>query len=478
MAKAKKARISKATSGAGAGGAKKIHATSNNPHSNNNPNKKQKGASQQQQKQQKNQKPIVPFGRDDRILLVGEGERVYLPHKTSPPWGWNRKKTCINGQAGDFSFTRSLVAQHQCRNVLATCYDSKEELHEKYPLVEETLQEINSARSSTKSKKKAPAGDGNDPAPESEDQQDQNPRHGPKVLCSIDARKLGQTVAGGGKEVKMGLIPHDERRPKKIPAWKLHQKQQQQQQQQQKQQKQNPTKAKKKQGQQTPEPSGPWDIICFNFPHVGGLSTDVNRQVRSNQELLVAFFKASVPLLSLPSPTAQNNWDDDSDSDEEEEEEEDYDSADQNDDNPDHKPKEKPKPRTEPGQILVTLFEGEPYTLWNIRDLARHCGLKVVTSFRFPWASYEGYTHARTLGHIEQKNGGGGRGGWKGEERDARMYVFEVNRTSTSTSQSQGPSSGGGPAKTAQESSGAAAAAAGSKRKKRTRDDESDSDSE
>lgn len=74
MAKAKKARISKNTSGAGAGGAKKIQPTSNNPHSNNNPNKKQKGVSQQQQKQQKNQRPIVPFGKHDRILLVGEGE--------------------------------------------------------------------------------------------------------------------------------------------------------------------------------------------------------------------------------------------------------------------------------------------------------------------------------------------------------------------------------------------------------------------
>jgi 25S rRNA (uracil2634-N3)-methyltransferase len=35
-----------------------------------------------------------------------------------------------------------------------------------------------------------------------------------------------------------------------------------------------------------------WDTIAFMFPHTGGLSTDVNRQVRVNQALLVGFFKA------------------------------------------------------------------------------------------------------------------------------------------------------------------------------------------
>lgn len=35
-----------------------------------------------------------------------------------------------------------------------------------------------------------------------------------------------------------------------------------------------------------------WDIITFMFPHTGGISTDVNRQVRANQALLVKFFKS------------------------------------------------------------------------------------------------------------------------------------------------------------------------------------------
>lgn len=118
-----------------------------------------------------------------------------------------------------------------------------------------------------------------------------------------------------------------------------------------------------------------FDRILFNFPHIGGKSTDVNRQVRANQELLVKFFGAATTLLA------------------------------------------------QDGTIIVTLFEGEPYTLWNIRDLARHSGLEVQKSFRFVAEAYTGYSHARTLGNI------GGGGGWKGEDRDARSYVFEAKKT-------------------------------------------------
>ncbi|GAM90836.1 hypothetical protein ANO11243_088820 [Dothideomycetidae sp. 11243] len=113
-----------------------------------------------------------------------------------------------------------------------------------------------------------------------------------------------------------------------------------------------------------------FDRVVFNFPHVGGLTKDVNRQVRLNQELLVGFFKGAKGLL------------------------------------------------TSEGTVVVTLFVAEPYTLWNVRDLARHSGLEVVRSFRFDPAVYPGYAHARTLGVVE------GGGGWKGEDREARSYVF------------------------------------------------------
>lgn len=293
--------------------------------------------------------------------------------------------------------------------MLATCYDDRETLCGKYPHTAEA--NINAVLAAGKRRRqredkdedenRLPPSEGHSSPPgikaeagsqsrriDSTQNQSQN-QNGPRVLYSIDARKLGAT-GGGGKEVRSGFA----RKGRKIASWKNQQQQ------------------KKKPDQDHAGEGGPWDIICFNFPHVGGISTDVNRQVRYNQELLVGFFKACVPLLSVPEP-------DSGDVDDEDEEDEEYESGSGSESDGETGSTR----RTEPGQILVTLFEGEPYTLWNIKDLARHAGLRVVTSFRFPWTSYEGYSHARTLGEVEGKHGG--RGGWKGEDREARMYVFE-----------------------------------------------------
>ena len=144
-----------------------------------------------------------------------------------------------------------------------------------------------------------------------------------------------------------------------------------------------------------------WDTVVFMFPHTGGLSTDVNRQVRSNQALLVGFFKACLET----STTKQRLR-----------------ILEQQANRPNlvqRKPIEFLKMG---GRIMVALFEGEPYTLWNIRDLARHAGLKVIESWKFDWSQYPAYTHVRTLGALE------GGGAWKGEDREARMYVFEKIR--------------------------------------------------
>lgn len=96
-------------------------------------------------------------------------------------------------------------------------------------------------------------------------------------------------------------------------------------------------------------------------------------------ELLVAFFKHALPSLARSTPNSTSS-------------------------------------------IIVTLFEGEPYTLWNIRDLARHSGLQVEKSFKFQAKAYPGYRHARTLGVVKSKNGE--EGGWRGEERSSRTYIL------------------------------------------------------
>ena len=45
---------------------------------------------------------------------------------------------------------------------------------------------------------------------------------------------------------------------------------------------------------------GGWDRIVFNFPHIGGLTKDVNRQVRANQgqDALASPFASLVFMLS------------------------------------------------------------------------------------------------------------------------------------------------------------------------------------
>jgi 25S rRNA (uracil2634-N3)-methyltransferase len=176
----------------------------------------------------------------------------------------------------------------------------------------------------------------------------------------------------------------------------------------------------------------PFTKIVFNFPHVGGLSTDVNRQVRANQELLVGFFKSAIPLLVsverlVPTERGSNGYGD-------------HDDSEGNLSEPGLKNTERTV--VSKGQILVTLFEGEPYTLWNIRDLARHCGLKVVESFRFPWEAYPGYAHARTIGEItrgkDRTAEGKRKGAWRGEERDARCFVLEVKEEQGSSKGNSG----------------------------------------
>ncbi|KAM6483038.1 hypothetical protein HDV62DRAFT_342550 [Trichoderma sp. SZMC 28011] len=238
---------------------------------------------------------------------------------------------------GDLSFAASIIEHHGCTNVTATVLEKDHaELLAKYPAVDTNIAVVNRRPDPPSHGAGAdadadgqPDGDDDDDEDDEYDEDDDNSDAvnskkrkiiNNKLVYNVDATKLPPSVA---------RVPHDR--------------------------------------------------IIFNFPHVGGKSTDVNRQVRYNQELLVSFFQRA-----LASPAA---------------------------------------PLARGGSIVVTLFESEPYTLWNIRDLGRHAGLQLERSFRFQADSYPGYHHARTFGVVRNKKGEES-SGWKGEDRPARSYVF------------------------------------------------------
>lgn len=225
---------------------------------------------------------------------------------------------------GDLSFAASIIEHHGCTNVTATVLEKDHaELLAKYPAVDTNIAVVN-RRPDADADAGPDAGDegeeDDDAVEEEEDEKRKPVAVNNKLVYGVDATKLPPSIA---------RTPHDR--------------------------------------------------IVFNFPHVGGKSTDVNRQVRYNQELLVAFFQRA-----LASPQA---------------------------------------PLARGGAIVVTLFESEPYTLWNIRDLGRHAGLQLARSFRFQADAYPGYHHARTFGVVRNKKGEESTG-WKGEDRPARSYVF------------------------------------------------------
>lgn len=238
---------------------------------------------------------------------------------------------------GDLSFATSLVQHHGCTSVTATVLEkNKEELEEKYPHVGENIKifmakDDDSSKDAEEPKEK----DGEDDEDEEDDWSDNDNSDGDEEKTKTQP-----------PPPRNNRIAYNIDATKPLPNNLLH--------------------------------SGPFSTIMFNFPHVGGLSTDVNRQVRHNQSLLVSFFTSILNPSSAKFPALA------------------------------------PK-----GSIVITLFEAEPYTLWNVKDLARHAGLAVERSFKFQAEAYPGYKHARTCGVIEGKGGA-----WKGEERKARSYVF------------------------------------------------------
>lgn len=318
-----------------------------------------------------------------------------------------------NCHTGDFSFALSLVGHHKCKYVTATCYDSEQVLYQKYPQTYDILERFLAHNENQRSWEERP------PNPRVEG----SPSHKEDVEQAASTESSCSEWEGFSNSVSMGAVPITESnislanglsfKPLNNSSYSrisFH----------------SSISAKSLSKYKAIRRKGPFNKIIFNFPHVGGLSTDVNRQVRANQELLVAFFKSCKPLLASRSNPVQSSrlrgWG------ESESEETNGDSS------SDHNEIQDARAN---GQVIISLFEGERYSLWNVRDLARHSGLRVVTSWRFPWETYPGYRHARTAGEILRKTNGVDAvdknsarhkkgGSWKGEDREARGFVFEI----------------------------------------------------
>lgn len=109
-------------------------------------------------------------------------------------------------------------------------------------------------------------------------------------------------------------------------------------------------------------------VFVFNFPHLGNSVSDKDRNIVQHQSLMLSFFHEAKSLV-------------------------------------------------QPCDIVVSLFEGEPYNSWGLKRLAREQGLKLRYSTRFAWDLYEGYQHQLT-------NKGNASTSKPQLQRPARSYVF------------------------------------------------------
>ncbi|KAH9920219.1 uncharacterized protein BXZ73DRAFT_52225 [Epithele typhae] len=159
-----------------------------------------------------------------------------------------------------------------------------------------------------------------------------------------------------------------------------------------------------------------YNKVVWNFPHAGKGITDQDRNILSNQQLLLGFLRSVAPLLTKgPIPSVRvsrkrkRNPDDDEDS---------GDDGGADADLPEVS-SDTPTPR---GTVLITLRNVAPYTLWDLPNLAksppppstaqppspRYIQLR---SFAFHRTLWEGYEHRMTKGERAHGQGKTGEGG-------------------------------------------------------------------
>jgi len=124
--------------------------------------------------------------------------------------------------------------------------------------------------------------------------------------------------------------------------------------------------------------------IVFNFPHAGKGIKDKDRNIASNQKLIAGFFTSAREKVS------QKALGDEVD-----------------------------------GEIHLTVKSGDPYDLWDVKKIARRCGLMCKTSWKFHPDLYAGYVHRRTIGFDETISETGNEKIMKGVPRTYQFVRFE-----------------------------------------------------
>ncbi|KAG6877606.1 hypothetical protein C0993_005732 [Termitomyces sp. T159_Od127] len=168
-----------------------------------------------------------------------------------------------------------------------------------------------------------------------------------------------------------------------------------------------------------------WDHIVWNFPHAGKGITDQDRNILSNQVLILGFLRSASKVLSLgpvPSITTPRRRKK-ADEDGEEDDAEDETAPLETEEGEQFKfitPKEAVKTR---GTVLITLRNVVPYTLWDVPRLAKKPPLPttgstpanprytLLRSFAFNRSVYKGYEHRMTKGTRAHGTGRTGEGG-------------------------------------------------------------------
>ncbi|KAI0095252.1 hypothetical protein BDY19DRAFT_916961 [Irpex rosettiformis] len=166
-----------------------------------------------------------------------------------------------------------------------------------------------------------------------------------------------------------------------------------------------------------------FDKVAWNFPHAGKSISDQDRNIMSNQLMLLGFLNSARCVLKTgPVPVAQTRRKpkvprDDSDG-------VDQDSA--------SEAEGESQMSDSRGTILITLRNVPPYTLWDLPKLAKNppppqnSGITSfprymqLRSFVFHRAMWKGYEHRMTKGERAHGAGTTGRGG---EDRTWEFYL-------------------------------------------------------